>query len=542
MIISFVNYKGDKDDFFKNNILKENNDISKMNIINFRNFLHSKIYDTFLSIPIQIHFIKNIQKIFKKKTLYVKEIYYKNYYLIDLNSNKIILTYNSLYNSNNNKELKIFKFRKIWKELLSHCHNLKEEYMKKYKMTFNTEEYQNFFMKIEYKATYPRRTFIINFLPLFNGMCIIHEYIQLKLTTFEGEEKNRKLYKEREIVGYDTSENLISKNSFENEHYILNFFFVETLFCSNSNIEFFFILEKKEKIYFSEEIFKIINEEISEYMENSKYLNKYLKSNENNYYYKNLIQAITKALYEAFIQINNTEKIIHKSSSALPMKVINTNISFKDIIIDKNDHSSLKLTKNEALTYLFNFIKFNKNINPNDITIDLNDDKKSQKDKYDNIRASELIDRNSKPSVRFSDLLSEKLSVRPSRENNKKNEQPISSLLNCPFPKDSDNIEYNNTDEAFINHKINGYEEMSIGTKIKKKYYYQFSNNNKNYKIIKNNNERKNSKNSSNLFLKKSKGEASFQRCLIDDKISLENLNNNNIKSNKMLTENFIND
>ena len=85
---------------------------------------------------------------------------------------------------------------------------------------------------------------------------------------------------------------------------------------------------------------------------------------------------------------------------------------------------------------------------------------------------------------------------------------------------------------------------MSIGTKIKKKYYYQFSNNNKNYKIIKNNNERKNSKNSSssNLFLKKSKGEASFQRCLIDDKISLENLNNNNIKSNKMLTENFIND
>ena len=543
MIISFVNYTGDKNDFFKNTEMKEKNDINMINNINFSYFLHSKIYDTFLSIPIQIHFIKNVQKIFKKKTLYIKEIYYKNYYLIDLSNNKIILNYNSLYKANNNIELKIFKFRKIWKELLSYCHNLKEEYMKKNKMDFNTQVYQNFFIKIEYKATYPRRTFIIKFLPLYNGMCIIHEYIQLKVATFEGAEKNRKIYKEREICGYGTDDYFIGNNLFENEHCILKqmqCFFVETLFCSNNRIKFFFVLEKREKIYFSEEILKIIRDEIDIFMERNKNLNKHLKSNENNYYSKAVIQKITKALYEEFIQINNVEKIIHKSSSALHLRVINSNLNFKDIINYKNGKSTLKITKNEALTYLFDFIDFNKNINPNDITIDLNDDRKSEKEKYDNIRGTELIDRNSKPSVRFSDLLSEKLSMRPSGEIPKKNEKPMLSLLNCPFPKDSDNIEYNNTDEALINRNIRNYEEMSIGTKIKKKYY-QFGNDNyNNYSIIKNNGERKKSKNN-NILQKKSSMETSFQKCLIDDKISLENLNDNNIISNKILNDKYFN-
>ena len=272
-------------------------------------------------------------------------------------------------------------------------------------------------------------------------------------------------------------------------------------------------------------------------MERNKNLNKYLKSNENNYYSKALIQIITKRLYEEFIQINNAEKIVHKSSSALQLRVTNSNLSFKDIINDKNGKSSLKITKYEALTYLFDFIEFNKNINPNDITIDLNDDRKSEK--YDNIRASELIDRNSKPSVRFSDLLSEKLSMRPSGEIPKKNEKPMLSLLNCPFPKDSDNLEYNNTDEAFINKNIRNYEEMSIGTKIKKKYY-QFGNDNyKNYSIIKNNDDRKKSKNNNDILQKKNSIENSFQKCLIDEKISLENLNYNNIKSNKILNDKY---
>ena len=39
---------------------------------------------------------------------------------------------------------------------------------------------------------------------------------------------------------------------------------------------------------------------------------------------------------------------------------------------------SLQISKSEALIYLFYSVQYNKNINPNDITIDLNDEKISQ--------------------------------------------------------------------------------------------------------------------------------------------------------------------
>ena len=191
MIISFINYTGDKSEFFK---LKKNNDmdsINKMNDLNFKNYLYSKIYDTFLSIPIQMHFSHIIKKVFKRSNLYIKDIFYKNYYLIDLYNDKTILSLETLHDKNNKKDpvLKTSDQKFLWDELLFHCHNLKNDYIKKNNMTFNGIDYQNFFVKVEYRATYPRRNYIVKFLPLLNGMCIIHEYIQLKISTFEANEK-----------------------------------------------------------------------------------------------------------------------------------------------------------------------------------------------------------------------------------------------------------------------------------------------------------------------------------------------------------------
>ena len=327
MIVSFLNYIGDKNDYFKSQQYKEINSINKMNKLNFSYFLQSKIYDSFLSIPIQIHFSKIIQKVFKKRALYIKDIYYKNYYLVDLNTNKTILTLDSLYNNKDiEQELKTNNQKELWNELLFHCQNLKKDYIKKNNMAFSGMDYQNFFVKIEYLTTYPRRNFIIKFLPLFNGMCIIHEYIQLKISTFEGDEK--KEYKEKKIIyGYDPYDNIFrnTKNSyFENEHPVLkqvHFFLIESLFCSNSSLSFFFILTKIPKIYFSEEILEIINSQIAEYMENEKNFSSKLKFN-HDYCSKKIIQKIINILYDDYIQINSGEKILHKSSSALPLKAI----------------------------------------------------------------------------------------------------------------------------------------------------------------------------------------------------------------------------
>ena len=55
---------------------------------------------------------------------------------------------------------------------------------------------------------------------------------------------------------------------------------------------------------------------------------------------------------------------------------------------------SLQLSKKETLIYLFYSIQYNKNINPNDITIDLNDDRISQlqiDDKENNHMTSSII-------------------------------------------------------------------------------------------------------------------------------------------------------
>ena len=524
MIVSFLNYIGDKNDYFKSQQYKEINSINKMNKLNFSNFLQSKIYDSFLSIPIQIHFSKTIQKVFKKRALYIKDIYYKNYYLVDLNTNKTILTLDSLHkNKDIEQELRMTNQKKLWNELLFHCQNLKKDYINKNNMAFSGLDYQNFFAKIEYLTTYPRRTFIIKFLPLFNGMCIIHEYIQLKISTFEGDEK--KEYKEKKIIyGYDSYDNIFrnTKNSyFENEHPILkqvHFFLIESLFCSNSSLSFFFILTKIPKIYFSEEILEIINSQIAEYMENEKNFSSKLKFN-HDYCSKKIIQKIINVLYDEYIQINSGEKILHKSSSALPLKAIKGELlNFKSINSGKISHN-LQITKNDTLIYLFNTIKFNKNINPNDITIDLNDEKKNKDNDIDDDlapipRTSDLIgagDRFSKPSLRLSDLLSEKISTQPTHQ-----KQKTGGYEENPFPLDSEDNDYKDTAENLKVDIKKEYEGISIETKIKKKYK-----NNDNYKLINNNSIKK----FSNNHLNKNKygGETNLQKSLYDEKYNIEN-------------------
>ena len=428
MIISFINYLGKKNDFFKSKGINDSKFISKMNEANFSNYLYSKIYDTFLSIPIQINFSRIVKKIFKRRALYIKDIYYKNYYLIDLSNDKIVLSLEALHDKNNDKDpvLKTSSQNNFWNELIFHSHNLKNDYIKKNNMTFNGIDYQNFFVKIEYKATYPRRNFIIKFLPLLNGMCIIHEYIQLKISTFEEEEK--KSYNEKNIIyGYDAYDNIFRNSDnryFENEHYLLkqvHFFIIESLFCSNTSFSYFFVFIRQPKIYFSDEILEIIDNEIIQYLKNNN------NNGDFNYNCTNdIINRLINVLYEEFMQINSTEKLVHKSSNQILDKGKKNNLILKEIQSLDSKNKSLRITKNETLIFLFNSIQFNKNINPNDITIDLNDERisllritQNENEDFSSLRGSELIEKKKRPSLRLSELLEEKKSIRPSRKTNK---------------------------------------------------------------------------------------------------------------------------
>ena len=502
MIISYINFEGDKDDFLKSKIYYElnmnnNNKINEQENINFINAINPKLYDTFLSIPIQMHFSRVIKKIFKRQTLYIKDIYYKNYYLIDIENEKIILSLETLNDKNNGKdpEFKTSNQKAIWKELMLHCHNLKNDYIKKNNMTFNGIDYKNFFVKIEFKVTYPRRNFIIKFLPLFNGMCLIHEYIQKKLSTFDTDEK--KSYNEKSIFyGYEEYDNIF-KNSdnryFENEHPILkqiHFFFIETLFCSKSDISYFFTLRRKPKIYFSEEILEIIEKELIKYMNEENVENKKLNSSmENSFeeYSNDIINRIINVLYEEYIQLNTSKKNVIQKPSNLNKR--------KDILmklIDSLDKKkSLQLSKSETLVYLFYSIQYNKNINPNDITIDLNDERISQmqndintnnNDINMNLTSSDITLKKRQNSIRLSELLSEKISMRPSKDNgigytkrdskfpydteieevkeNSENNYDNINIKELDAPFKEAEVEYNNGND--INNNINNNDNDNI--------------------------------------------------------------------------------
>ena len=115
---------------------------------------------------------------------------------------------------------------------------------------------------------------------------------------------------------------------------------------------------------------------------------------------------------------------------------------------------SLQLSKKETLIYLFYSIQYNKNINPNDITIDLNDDRISQlqiDDKENNNMTSSIISAQKKQNtIRFSEILSEKISMRMS----KGGDEPFVKR-DSKFPYDTEIEEAKENSDNYNNININ---------------------------------------------------------------------------------------
>ena len=559
MIISYLNFEGDKEDFIKskvsNDININNNKLNEKENINFINSINLKLYDTFLSIPIQMHFSRIIKKIFKRQTLYIKDILYKNYYLIDIDNEKIILSLETLNDKNSgiDPDFKTSNQKAIWKELMLHCHNLKNDYIKKNNMTFNGIDYKNFFVKVEFKVTYPRRNFIIKFLPLFNGMCLIHEYIQKKLSTFDSDEK--KYYNEKSILyGYDEYDNFFKTSDnryFENEHYILkqvHFFFIETLFCSKNDISIFFTLPRKPKIYFSEEILEIIEKEVIKYIneesiEKNKFNSNLEKEDCFQDYSNNIINRIINTLYEEYIQINTSKKnIIQKPSNLNNRKDI-----LMKLIESLNKKNTLQISKNETLVYLFYSIQYNKNINPNDITIDLNDERISQmpfdNKENENLTSSEITGKQRNNSMRLSELLSEIISVRPSRDYVKRDSKfPYDTEIE-EAKDNSDNynnidiketeaplreVDYNDGNNIYCNDKEKNDIDNNIDNNLDDN---EIMNNNINYI----NNDDNNYQIETNMINNENISDINYQNNIINTNLNIDEYTydiNNNIKDN----------
>ena len=328
---------------------------SSFSNINTNNNLQISLYKEFFLSSFNEYFILITRQLFQRQKYKLKNIFYKNYSLIELNSNKIIFSFESLYNnkeSNGDKyQIKINNKEHIWNEVLYHCHILKNNYIKQYSINFNEENYDNYFVIFELKSTFPRRTFIIKFLPILNGVCIIHEFVQTKLSSNEGNEINH--YKEYEsLYGYFNEINTLSQKTtnstqsklilFRNEpNFIkkINCFFLGSLSLKNQHKDLFFS-RKNNNIFICEDVLKIINNCLI---------------NENSLNNNIIIREIEKRLYDEYLQENKQKD----KDNDIDLNIYhNKNIflfSNDDYLTEENlsQKMDLNITKEYILSILF---------------------------------------------------------------------------------------------------------------------------------------------------------------------------------------------
>ena len=456
-LISIINYFQEKTNFLFN---FNNNNISKNNI-------YMDIYKSFLFSPFQKYFEFLSRKIFKRQKLKIKNIFYKNYYLVDINSDTIIFSLQSLYNMDSSNgeggskyQLKIHKKGKIWEEILYHCHILKQNYLKKFELNFNEENYQDFYAILELKSTFPRRSFLIKFLPILNGLALIHEYVQIKLASIKGEENN--IYKECESI-YGFNDEIKSQNEknnnmlifLKNEPLILkkvNLFFVESFFVNIPSLGFF-NCQKENNIYYSKEIMNIINRHIISIK---------------NY---NIIKNIEKDLFEDYSdillnehnenEITSSNKLIAKKYSYNNEISSNDEYNFEDINNSKN--FSLKISKRFILTTLFKEI--------NNISKDYNNVKSSFSKKIYNYKK---VSNSKKEIIKLSEILNDEISEYTGtlyNYNKYKNEENNNLADNNSFKTNNifdSNILFNNGNTSIINDDFLNIDISEVPKKEKK--------------------------------------------------------------------------
>ena len=344
----------------------------KMHNCNTTYNIHSIIYESIFLTPIKNHFSLAIQEVFRRYSLYINNIHYKNYFLVDLCSNEIILSLESFFDLNKKDEIEMtIKNKLIWNEILYHAHNLKQDYIKKYNYMFQIENLQDFYAKIELKATYPRLIYMIKFLPLLGGIALIYEYAQNKMSRIDNETKFYQEFKIEYGYEYDEENNFKTKNDefLLNEPSVLihiHFFIIECLLCNLDNINFF-LFNKYQKIYFSDEILQLINKRVYSNIKISQVTDIVKNPQE----VHQLLEKIVNALYEEYIQ-NNQRKEQSKYSALINTQEKEELALNKSFFLSYPD--SLYISKKFTLNSIFKTHQLENYINPNDISLNLSSD------------------------------------------------------------------------------------------------------------------------------------------------------------------------
>ena len=354
-----------------NQFIEENKENIKSNIlksISMIEFLELLIYDRYFLKYCILHFEKVLTLLTQREDIDLTYTKFINLYMIDISTDEIIFDLDKMQKLIN---IKYYKNKNIYEEILYHSHQLYQSYIDKFSMKFAKGDSSHRFIKFECTSTYPRLLFIMRFIPVLKGIIIVHVYHQKKLSRISNNnlsinQENR--YKEFDLVfgsvlnetGSLDLKYIMPKKLMEIEK------FCEEFFITTRNCEMFKLNEPlKEFKYFNYNIINIINsipidianddnEKIFEYIDEqikSKYIEEYKKiinkKNEND---ENII--VKEENKSNNISINRINR-----NNSIDKFLIDKNIIYKDLfennsnyinvqINEKNDYSTIKSNKN----------------------------------------------------------------------------------------------------------------------------------------------------------------------------------------------------
>ena len=412
------------------NFLQNNIDIYKSFIVD--KDLYSKIYESFMILPLIRYFYLLSENIFNKHTILLdKKMKYKNFYLINLDENNSnIFSFNNLHNTLDTK--KIYKNKILWNELLFHANNLKKYYLFKLGK-ISDKEYENYFVKIEYKATRPFLIYVIRFLPILNGIALIHEYEPYK--------KNEEFININEfdiIYGNDLfidikNERCINEPKIikERESFIYGFL--------NSGIPYLnFFYESKLNTYYSEEIINIINKIIEKSDFNSSFNVNYILKKILNYLYNEYLSNIIQDIGQHnIIQENKfkSQDIVVKRN----LKLINKINENKHEIVNNNQwnysnyYHNQNLFKMTKINYLLILFKPTNNISRYKKDIINKDDFENDKYDYINIDLKKGFHKSINVTMKFCSSESSNNNTRKENPSIKNKFESLNQLLSKPI-------------------------------------------------------------------------------------------------------------
>ena len=430
----YINLKSFYDNKKSSITSKDTNDILEILIFEYY-FLKSLIN----------HFLKVFNEMFRKKDVNLKQIKLKNVYLLDVNSNKVILDMVKIQGSKNNqKNTKYYKFEKLFEEIIYHSKHLYNSYIREFDMKFTKEEEDFRFVKFECTSTYPRLLFIIRFIPVLKGIVVIHIYEQTKLS--RNNENNIQTqqginFKEVDLLfgsfikenpnlefKYGAPKKLIYIEKFIEEFFITNRKDIGVFRLSNVNKSYKYVNYSVIKIINSchissnamiDDIFKDFNKKLKEEFIIDKSEDKDSKSDNETKTIDNILELNNESLYNAIFEDTQNQNCKSTNNKNSGNKILISKIDIEDSSI-KNNFNNI----NENLN-INDFLNSNseRKLLTDNITSSFNDFKDDNKIKKDKL----IFDSSKLSNVKMNEKFVLKIVNKQEQKNKKENSKELIS-------------------------------------------------------------------------------------------------------------------